>query len=266
MLNAAAGGSDYYRFEDINLAIVGLLEKTRPHGGRPGTVLDLGCGRARLGREIEKLGFIVTGIDRNATACDTARTRISEVIELDLLDRERVTTALGGRQFDWLVAADILEHFPEPIEVLRVYRGLVKPGGHLIVSLPNVAVWDNRLRILFGRFDYRETGVMDRLHLRFFTFRTAREIVTQAGFAPVHTTFEPGIARAFAPLLARFIGDKSDPGAILDSPGYRRYRRYILPAERMICRLRPSLFGIRIVILASLNDSATTPPSHQSRS
>lgn len=265
MLNGAPGGSDYYQFEDINLAIIALLKQASAPMS-PACILDLGCGRARLGGEIEKLGYRVTGIDHSPTACDAARTRISEVIELDLLDRERITAALGERRFDWLLGADILEHFPDPAELLRFYRRFVRPAGHLIVSLPNVAVWDNRLRVLFGRFNYRETGVMDRSHLRFFTFRTAKELVAETGFTLMRTTFEPGIARAFAPMLVRYVGDREDPGAILESPVYHRYARYVLPVERMICALRPSLLAIRVVLLARLNDFATAPPIHQSQS
>src|SRR5229473_2231147 len=73
--------SSYYQFEDINNAIIRLFRDApqREAGG----VLDLGCGRARLGLEVQRLGYTVTGIDNSPVACATARTRISEVIELD---------------------------------------------------------------------------------------------------------------------------------------------------------------------------------------
>src|SRR5271155_3739999 len=104
----------YYQFEDINSAIIGLL--TEAH--EPGTMLDLGCGRARLGLEVEKLGYRVTGIDNNPVACATARNRISEVIEADITKPEAIAVALNGRKFDWLMAADVLEHSPDPRTVL----------------------------------------------------------------------------------------------------------------------------------------------------
>lgn len=255
---------EYYQFEEVNNAVILLFREARREQ-TPGCVLDLGCGRARLGFEIERLGYTVTGIDNSPVACATARTRISEVIEGDFMDSVGTAASLKGRQFDWLLAADVLEHLAEPKSALCFYRRFLKPGGRLIVSLPNVAVWDNRLRLLFGRFDYHESGLPDRTHLRFFTFRTARELVSGAGFKPQRTTWEPGIARAFLPTLKRFAFRDAQPDAILESPAYRFYSRYVLPAENLICSIAPRLLAFRVVILAGLNDFAEARPTHRNQ-
>jgi SAM-dependent methyltransferase len=228
-------------------------------------VLDIGCGRARLGYEIERLGYRVSGIDNNPLACATARERISEVIEHDIMEFVGLAKILEGRQFDWLMAADVLEHCSDPVTVLRFYRRFLKPNGRLIVSLPNVAVWDNRLRLLFGRFNYTDSGVMDRTHLRFFTFRTARELVIQSGFTVDRTTWEPGIARAFVPLMKRLISNKNGPGAIVDSPTYRFYSRCLMPLEHLIAGIAPGLLAFRSVMHARVSDCAEEPPTHQNR-
>jgi 2-polyprenyl-3-methyl-5-hydroxy-6-metoxy-1,4-benzoquinol methylase len=258
--------SSYYQFEDINNAIIRLFRNARQCDRKLGSVLDLGCGRARLGLEVERLGYTVTGIDNNPVACATARTRISEVVELDFMKLDAVAAALKGRQFDWIMAADVLEHSAEPQAALRFYRRFLKPDGRLIVSLPNVAVWDNRFRLLFGRFDYRDSGVMDRTHLRFFTFRTARELIIEAGFTPLRRTWEPGIARAFMPAVKGLLGRKGGSSAILESPAYRFYLRYVLPVEHLVCGVAPGLLAFRVVILARLNDCAEEPPSHRNQS
>jgi 2-polyprenyl-3-methyl-5-hydroxy-6-metoxy-1,4-benzoquinol methylase len=258
--------SSYYQFEDINNAIIRLFRNARQCDRKLGSVLDLGCGRARLGLEVERLGYTVAGIDNNPVACATARTRISEVVELDFMKLDAVAAALNGRQFDWIMAADVLEHSAEPQAALRFYRRFLKPDGRLIVSLPNVAVWDNRFRLLFGRFDYRDSGVMDRTHLRFFTFRTARELIIEAGFTPLRRTWEPGIARAFMPAVKGLLGRKGGSSAILESPAYRFYLRYVLPVEHLVCGVAPGLLAFRVVILARLNDCAEEPPSHRNQS
>jgi 2-polyprenyl-3-methyl-5-hydroxy-6-metoxy-1,4-benzoquinol methylase len=258
--------SSYYQFEDINNAIIRLFRNARQSDRKLGSVLDLGCGRARLGLEVERLGYTVAGIDNNPVACATARTRISEVVELDFMKLDAVAAALNGRQFDWIMAADVLEHSAEPQAALRFYRRFLKPDGRLIVSLPNVAVWDNRFRLLFGRFDYRDSGVMDRTHLRFFTFRTARELIIEAGFTPLRRTWEPGIARAFMPAVKGLLGRKGGSSAILESPAYRFYLRYVLPVEHLVCGVAPGLLAFRVVILARLNDCAEEPPSHRNQS
>lgn len=250
--------ADYYQFEDINTAVVCLFrDACHSVEGNLGSVLDLGCGRARLGLEIERLGFRVTGVDGNPAACATARTRISEVVEIDLARHGQIDAALRGRQFDWLLAADILEHIADPLSALSSYRRFLKPGGRVIVSLPNVAVWDNRLRVLLGRFDYIDSGVLDRTHLRFFTFRTARQLVIEAGFEPLRIEWEPGIARAFLPLLKRgFTGKEGEPASILESRAYRFYSRYLAPAEHFVSGFAPGLLAFRAVIEARLRDCA----------
>src|SRR5690242_13857441 len=113
---------EYYQFEEVNNAVILLFREARRGKRTPGSVLDLGCGRARLGFEIERLGYTVTGIDKSSLACATARTRISEVIEGDFMDSEGTAASLKGRQFDWLLAADALEHLAEPESALYFYR------------------------------------------------------------------------------------------------------------------------------------------------
>jgi SAM-dependent methyltransferase len=87
-----------------------------------------------------------------------------------------------GREFDVVVCADILEHLPSPEELLAAIHKWLKPGGVLLVSLPNVANITVRLSLLLGRFSYAERGILDRTHLRFFTKRTARALLEDAGF------------------------------------------------------------------------------------
>src|SRR5260370_40580539 len=99
-------GPEYYQFEEVNNAVILLFRETRREQKR-GSVLDLGCGRARLGFEIERLGYTGTGIDNSSVACATARTRISEVIEGDFMDSEGTAASLKGRPFDWLLAAGV---------------------------------------------------------------------------------------------------------------------------------------------------------------
>jgi len=242
----------YYQHEDINNAIVGLFAEAKNNDNKTGTVLDVGCGRGRLGLEIETLGFRVTGIDDNSVACETARTRLSEVIELNLMDFAKVAQILGERRFDWLMMADVLEHLPYPEKALEFYKQYLAPGGRLMLSLPNAVVWDNRLRIMLGRFDYRDSGTMDRTHLRFFTFRSARELVENAGFTPLRRTLEPGIVRAFLPLVKKLVAGKDSPSGILESPSYQFYKHYLLPVEQALASILPGLFAFRTVMTAKL--------------
>src|SRR5262249_58712495 len=96
-------------------------------------------------------------------------------------DQNAVERALAGTTFDGLVLSDVLEHVYDPRTVLEQYLRFVKPGGRVFVSVPNAVVWTNRLMLLLGQVRYTDTGVMDRTHIRFFTFAAARELVAASG-------------------------------------------------------------------------------------
>jgi 2-polyprenyl-3-methyl-5-hydroxy-6-metoxy-1,4-benzoquinol methylase len=148
---------------------------------------------------------------------------------MDLTDQTSIAAALDGQNFDIILFADVLENTPDPLSVLLFYRRFLKPGGKIVVSLPNIACWDRRLALLFGHFDYMDSGIMDRTHLRFFTFRTAQALLREAGLAICSVRHAPGITRAFLPFIRKFLFKSSsgplDPGEILNSSSYRLYER-----------------------------------------
>jgi hypothetical protein len=70
--------------------------------------------------------------------------------------------------------------------VLRTARSKLADNGLIVVSIPNIGHLKVRLRLLLGKFEYEDWGIMDRTHLRFFTLKTAQEMLSQAGFTVVH--------------------------------------------------------------------------------
>jgi hypothetical protein len=81
----------------------------------------------------------------------------------------------------------VLEHLIEPAAVLAHFRSYLRPGGRVLVSVPNVAHARVRLDLARGRFDYRDYGVLDRTHLHFYTFSSAQELMRTAGYDVVRT-------------------------------------------------------------------------------
>ena len=138
-----------------------------------------------------------------------------------------------NRPFDDVVCADVLEHLPDPSAVLQRVRGWIAPGGRLYVSLPNVANAAVRLSLLAGRFEYADAGILDRTHLRFFTRRTARRLVEEAGFRIGGVRPTPIPAELAVPLLRR--------------PPLRWLSRAFFAAA---ARAWPTLFGYQFVIEA----------------
>lgn len=149
------------------------------------TVLDIGCAEGYLGKTLTSRGCRIWGVDKNARAIRTASAWYEEVINIDL-DTARVLP-WPTKVYDVILAADVLEHLKSPDATLQMLRRYLTPSGVLIVSLPNIAHLSIRLLLLGGRFEYRESGILDETHLRFFTFKTACEFVEAAGFTVERT-------------------------------------------------------------------------------
>ena len=242
--------ASYQYFEDVNLGLLRLW------GGRTGRkVLDAGCGFATTSESIQKLANDVTGIESSETACAVAAKRIGRVVHADLTDFAALEAQLGAARFDVLIFADVLEHLAWPLGVLRHYLRWLAPGGTVIVSLPNVGLWSVRFALLLGRWEYEETGVLDRTHLRFFTRRTARWLLREAGLTPVATTTNPGLVRPLVPLAKKMLSGggaegEHDPAAILRSRPYRLYLRTVHPVERAIASLWPGMLAFQMIFEA----------------
>lgn len=239
--------ASYQYFEDVNWGLLRLW------GGRTGLrVLDVGCGFATTSERIQKLGNEVTGIEASAEACDVAAKRIAHIVQADLQSAD-----LGDAQFDALIFADVLEHVAWPVSALKRYLRWLAPGGSVIVSLPNVGLWSVRLAHLFGRWEYEETGVLDRTHLRFFTRKSARWLLGEAGLDIVKTTYNPGLVRPFVPLAKRFVASgPSSPDALLNSRPYQLYLKTAYPIERAIASLWPGMLAFQMIFEArSLADA-----------
>ena len=237
----------YAYYEDINLGLLRLW------GDRKNAaILDVGCGYATTSERLQKAGNHVTGIESSEGAVAVAQRRLERVIAADLMDLERVGSEIKSQRYDAIIFADVLEHLPWPQETLKRYIEFLKPGGSIIVSLPNVGLWSVRLSVLAGRFDYADTGVLDRTHLRFFTRRTARAMIEGAGLAIARTTYNPGIVRPFVPLVKKVMASKegADPSAILESRPYKLYLKTFYPFERVAASVWPGALAFQMIFEA----------------
>jgi 2-polyprenyl-3-methyl-5-hydroxy-6-metoxy-1,4-benzoquinol methylase len=80
-----------------------------------------------------------------------------------------------------VVAGDVLEHLINPKHILEELFKKLEPSGILIISVPNIANIFVRVNLLFGRFDYTEKGILDKTHLRFFTQKSFKELISIEG-------------------------------------------------------------------------------------
>lgn len=144
-----------------------------------GRVLEIGCGSgATLDWLRHHKGASYTvGVEIFETAAQRAKICVDEVY---CLDYEHGELPLNSGEFDVILCLDVLEHMINPWQVLaRLVTKHLAAGGTLIVSLPNIRYFGVVLPLLlFGKWDYKEEGVLDRTHLRFFTRRTAVQLLS----------------------------------------------------------------------------------------
>ena len=154
--------------------------------GRDQDVLDIGCGEGFFAAELKADGNRIVGVDAIPTAHHTDA--LEQFITEDLnAAPEALIRDLGATRFDRVLLLDVLEHLVEPERLLAGVAGALKPGGRIVVSLPNVANFSVRLGLLFGRFNYMERGLLDRTHLHFYTRKTSRALLEQAGYQVIES-------------------------------------------------------------------------------
>ena len=144
----------------------------------PGTrLLELGPGPAHVALLVRRHDLAWAGLEGSLDCLPSMHQALSggAIVTLESLPRL-------PRGYNAVLAGDTLEHLNEPESMLRMIRDALPPGGRLLLSVPNVANLYVRLSLLCGRFDYAERGILDRTHRFFFTAKSLRKMVRDAGF------------------------------------------------------------------------------------
>jgi 2-polyprenyl-3-methyl-5-hydroxy-6-metoxy-1,4-benzoquinol methylase len=148
-------------------------------------ILEFGCATGFLSRHLVERGCKVTGVEIDAEAAEKARNWCERVLVADL---NRPDWADGlSRDYDTILFGDVLEHLVNPENALRRASEFLVPNGRVIICLPNIAHWTIRASLLMGKFEYTPTGILDVTHLRFFTPKTARKLIEDAGYRVIST-------------------------------------------------------------------------------
>lgn len=139
------------------------------------TILDVGCNDGYFGKFDNK--NIYYGIDYSKQALNQAKKNYKAVSYYDLNLLKKLPWTI---KFDLLIFADVLEHLYYPKKTLAFFlKNYLKKNGVVVISLPNIANWQVRVNILFGKFEYTNTGIMDKTHLFFYTFKSATDLLTK---------------------------------------------------------------------------------------
>lgn len=154
-----------------------LIDLVRRYAPRGGTLLDLGAAGGELGYALRDHSGRRIGFEYDTDRIGELRGRLDAIVIADL---ESVTRLPAG--VEAIVLADIIEHLRDPSALLGLVRASLAPDGRVFVSVPNIANITVRIGLLFGIFEYRERGILDETHLRFYTMRTIRRDIERAGF------------------------------------------------------------------------------------
>lgn len=149
-------------------------------GPQARSVLDVGCAEGLTGELLKKKGVKeVIGLEIDQAASKIAETRLDKVLAGDV---QKMVLPFKEGYFDCIIYADVLEHLIDPWMVLREQKRFLNDKGIVVASLPNVGHYRVVKKLLKGKWDYEERGVMDATHLRFFTLDGIKKMFDQAGY------------------------------------------------------------------------------------
>jgi methionine biosynthesis protein MetW len=204
-----------------NGAIAAHAQRLLAPGGR---VLDVGCASGGLLALLRPSAGHLAGLELSPTAARAAAEIADHVVCGALEDP---ALAFAADFFDLVVLADVLEHLADPAAGLARAAAWCRPGGRVLVSVPNVAHWHARLTLLRGRWPQRDSGTFDAGHLRWFTRDSLRALLSGAGLRDVEL-------EAIVPALRNHLG----PARLADR---------VEPAWQALGRRAPGLLGYQVV-------------------
>ncbi len=158
--------------------------------GKNKRVLEIGCGPGSLTKLLQGYGACrVTGVELEAASIERAR-QYCEVIHQADLNTDTWPQVLGGaRDFDTVVAADVLEHLYDPWTTLKQMANLIAPDGNIVVSLPHAGHGAIAACLFNGDVAYRNSGLLDKTHIRFFGLKNIEDLFAQAGLKIVEARY-----------------------------------------------------------------------------
>jgi 2-polyprenyl-3-methyl-5-hydroxy-6-metoxy-1,4-benzoquinol methylase len=203
-----------------------LIARRIPRGSK---VLELGVATGYFSRFLSKeLDCVVDGVEYDPVMAAEAGRWCRQLLQGDL-EQERLASHFSAGAYDVVVAADVLEHLYDPGLVLAQLPELLAPGGKVVISVPNVAYGGLILDLIEGNFEYRDEGLLDRTHIRFYTRATFVSLLESHGL----------VAESIEPVLM----------ALEHSEFYGRLERYPVPLKNYIFA-RPDAGAYQFVIEA----------------
>lgn len=149
--------------------------------GRDKEVLEIGAGPGSISRPLKEIsGCRVSAIEIDEKSVEILKRFCERVWRRDLNDASWAEGIPEGA-YDNVVIADVLEHLVDPWTLLRRASAFLKPGGSIVVSIPHASHAAILACLLNNDFDYRDWGLLDRTHIRFFSMKNLQALFEGAG-------------------------------------------------------------------------------------
>ena len=173
-----------------------------------------------------------SGIEFVADAAQAARGVLDDVLcaDIETIDDAALEAFLEERPAPGvLVFGDVLEHLRDPLAVLRRLVDRLAPGGTVAACIPNIGHWSGIASLMAGEWNYTDSGLLDRTHLRFFTQRSARALLEEAGLdvrkvtprrVPLDAARQERFLAVIAPALHRLDIDAAEAQARMQALQY----------------------------------------------
>jgi 2-polyprenyl-3-methyl-5-hydroxy-6-metoxy-1,4-benzoquinol methylase len=158
--------------------------------GRKKRVLEVGCGPGSITKVLARQGQCrVTGLEHDLAAIAKVTPYCEAIMQADLNGVEWTGLLDGAERFDVVVAADVLEHLYDPWKTLREMGSFIGLDGYLVISLPHVGHAAVVSCLMNGDFEYRDWGLLDRTHIRFFGLKNIEDLFAQADLKIVEAKY-----------------------------------------------------------------------------
>lgn len=158
--------------------------------GHNKSVLEIGCGPGSITKILaEQSSCKVIGLELDPDAIEKVTPYCVKVMQADLNSSEWPRLLDNSEKFDVVVAADVLEHLYDPWVSLQRMVPLVKPDGCIVISLPHVGHAAVMACLFNGDFEYRNWGLLDRTHIRFFCLKNIEDLFTQSNLKIIEVAY-----------------------------------------------------------------------------
>ncbi|MBW2489728.1 MAG: glycosyltransferase, partial [Deltaproteobacteria bacterium] len=151
--------------------------------GNPQRILEVGCAEGVMGAFLKKkYNCEYVGVEINSEAAHKAEKRLDHIVIADVEKANLKEHRIAETGFDYIIYGDVLEHLYDPWTVIFEHKKLLRENGYVVVSIPNVRNLKIIDSLVNGNWTYKDEGILDSTHLRFFTLQEIKKMFINCGY------------------------------------------------------------------------------------